>query len=97
MNDDFQFFVDVIMALVALLGGWLFKVMFSNSNKQRDELQELCNRQREDYRKLSDEMVTLALSLPDKYVTKDDFTRMSEQLQDRFDKLEYKIDNLRDK
>lgn len=97
MNDDFQFFVDVIMALVALLGGWLFKVMFSHSNKQRDELQDLCNRQREDYRKLSDEMVTLALSLPDKYVTKDDFTRMSEQLQDRFDKLEYKIDNLRDK
>ena len=42
-------------------------------------------------------MVALALSLPDKYVTKDDFTRMSEQIQDRFDKLEYKIDNLRDK
>lgn len=97
MDTNFQFFVDVIMALVALLGGWLFKVMFSNANKQRDEIQDLYNRQREDYRKLSDEIVTLALSLPDKYVTKDDFTRMSEQIQDRFDKLEYKIDNLRDK
>ena len=97
MDTNFQFFVDFIMAIVALLGGWLFKVMFSNANKQKDEIQDLYNRQREDYRKLSDEMVALALSLPDKYVTKDDFTRMSEQIQDRFDKLEYKIDNLRDK
>ena len=97
MDTNFQFFVDIIMAIVALLGGWLFKVMFSNENKQKDEIQDLYNRQREDYRKLSDEMVALALSLPDKYVTKDDFTRMSEQIQDRFDKLEYKIDNLRDK
>ena len=64
MDTNFQFFVDIIMAIVALLGGWLFKVMFSNANKQREEIQDLYNRQREDYRKLSDEMVALALSLP---------------------------------
>ena len=39
----------------------------------------------------------LALSLPEKYVSKEDFKMFSERMNDRFDRLEVKIDDLRDK
>ena len=37
----------------------------------------------------------LALSLPEKYVSKEDFKMFSERMNDRFDRLEEKIDNLK--
>ena len=37
----------------------------------------------------------LALSLPEKYVSKEDFKMFSERMNDRFDRLEEKIDALR--
>ena len=89
-----QFFVDIVFGVVTFLGGWLFKVMYSQINRQKDDFDKLMERQRDDYRKLSDDTTKLALSLPDKYVTRQDFLKLSEQIGDRFDKLEDKIDGL---
>jgi len=89
-----QFFIDIVFVLVVFLGGLLFKVMFSTMNRQKDDHDKISERQRDDYRKLSDDTTKLALSLPDKYVTRQDFLKLSEQIGDRFDKLEDKIDGL---
>ena len=90
-----QFFIDIVFGVVVFLGGWLFKIMFSTMNRQKDDYDRLAERQREDYRKLSDNTTSLALSLPDKYVSRADFLKLSDQITDRFDKLEVKIDQLK--
>ena len=89
-----QFFIDIVFGVVVFLGGWLFKIMFNTMNRQKDDHDKISERQRDDYRKLSDDTTKLALSLPDKYVTRQDFLKLSEQISDRFDKLDDKIDGL---
>ena len=97
MEGSTQMLVDIFFGVVIFLGGWLFKVIFSQINRQQDSHRELQDRAREDYRKLSDSLTELALSLPEKYVTKGDFTKLADQIDDRFDKLEVKLDKLNEK
>ena len=49
----------------------------------------------EDVEKITTKYKDLALSLPEKYVSKEDFKMFSERMNDRFDRLEHKIDNLK--
>ena len=51
----------------------------------------------EDIDKMREKHNDLALSLPEKYVSKEDFKMFSERMNDRFDRLEEKIDNLKDR
>jgi hypothetical protein len=48
----------------------------------------------EDIDKIKEKYTSLALSLPEKYVSKEDFKMFSERMNDRFDRLEEKIDAL---
>ena len=47
-----------------------------------------------DIDKLREKHNDLALSLPKEYVSKDDFKMFSDRMNDRFDRLEEKIDNI---
>jgi tetrahydromethanopterin S-methyltransferase subunit G len=48
----------------------------------------------DDIDKLREKHNNLALSLPKEYVSKEDFKMFSERMNDRFDRLEEKIDSL---
>ncbi|MAH47178.1 hypothetical protein CMI37_15230 [Candidatus Pacearchaeota archaeon] len=91
---SFQLFVNVVFTLITFLGGWVLKVVFSGIKELRDEMEDLRDGRREDYRELSERMHNVALSMPEKFVSKDDFNTFSERMIDRFDRLDEKIDSL---
>ena len=43
---------------------------------------------------LKEKYTQLALSLPEKYVSKEDFKMFSERMNDRFDRIEEKLDQI---
>jgi len=91
---SFQLFINVVFTLITFLGGWVLKVVFSGIKELRDEMEDLRDGRREDYRELSERMHNVALSMPEKFVSKDDFNTFSERMIDRFDRLDEKIDTL---
>ena len=82
---DYQILVNIAVGVITLLGGWVFKMihhdLMKNHHVDIDKLREKHNQ--------------LALSLPKEYVSKEDFKMFSERMNDRFDRLEEKIDNLK--
>mgnify|MGYP001204187665 CR=1 FL=1 len=91
---SFQLFVNVIFTLITFLGGWVLKVVFSGIKDVKDEMEDLRDGRREDYRELSERLHGVALSMPEKFVSKDDFNTFSERMIDRFDRIDEKLDNL---
>jgi hypothetical protein len=91
---SFQLFINVVFTLITFLGGWVLKVVFSGIKELKDEQEDLREGRREDYRELSERMHNVALSMPEKFVSKDDFNTFSERMIDRFDRLDEKIDTL---
>ena len=91
---SFQLFVNVIFTLITFLGGWVLKVVFSGIKDLKDEMEDLRDGRREDYRELSERLHGVALSMPEKFVSKDDFNTFSERMIDRFDRIDEKLDSL---
>lgn len=94
---DIQFFVNLIFGLVTFLGGWLLKIIFGEIKEQRQENKRLAEAHREDYKQVTEDLTALAISLPSKYVSKNDFGDVIRVLEKRFDRLEEKIDDLNSK
>ena len=94
---DSQSFINIAVGFITLLGGWVFKMILSHLNDIKKDHQSLSVKHAEDMEKIATRYSDLALSLPEKYVSKEDFKMFSERMNDRFDRLEVKIDDLRDK
>jgi len=80
---DPQYVIDIGFGLAALFLGWTVKRIYQSL----DDL----------WRKHDDTMqriTKLAIELPKQYVTKDDLTRATSSVHERFDKLETKIDSI---
>jgi len=92
--DNVQIFIDIAFGVVTFFGGWLLKIIFQQMNRLRDDHNGIVERSREDFRSLSGHMHELAISLPEKYVTKTDLNKLLDYFNDRFDKLEDKIDQI---
>ena len=92
---DSQFIFNAIFGLISFLGGWVFKMMMSAVNEVKAEHHDLMVKHHDDIDKLREKHNSLALSLPKEYVSKEDFKMFSERMNDRFDRLEEKIDNLK--
>ena len=92
-----QYLIDIILGSVVFLGGWILKVLTTNLNKLRDDQADMSNRCRDDYRQLSERLHEVALDLPEKYVAKQDLNNLIEFINERFNKLETKIDDLKPK
>ena len=97
-----QTVINVAVGFITLLGGWVFKMILSHINEIKKEHTDLMNKHGNDMEKESDRNAAiiaqhnqLALSLPEKYVSKEDFKMFTERMNDRFDRLEEKIDVLR--
>ena len=92
---DYQILVNIAVGVVTLIGGWVFKMLLGHINEIKDEHNDLMKKHHDDIEKISSKYTELALSLPEKYVSKEDFKMFADRLNDRFDRLEEKIDNLK--
>ena len=92
---EYTSLIDIVTGVFALIAGWVFKLVLSQLKEMKDEHQSLFVKQTEDYREITSKITDLAISLPDKYVNKDDFKMFSERMNDRFDRIEEKIDQLK--
>ena len=91
---DYQILVNIAVGVITLMGGWVFKMILGTLNEIKGEHHDLMKHHHEDIDKLREKHNDLALSLPEKYVSKSDFKMFSERMNDRFDRLEEKIDGL---
>jgi len=91
---DYQILVNIAVGVVTLMGGWVFKMILGHINEIKSEHHELMLKHHNDTDLMKEKHNQLALSLPDKYVSKEDFKMFSERMNDRFDRLEEKIDRL---
>ena len=99
---DYQILVNIAVGVVTLMGGWVFKMILGHVNEIKSDHRQLMLKHGLDMDKEADRNAillekhnSLALSLPDKYVSKDDFKMFSERMNDRFDRIEEKLDNLK--
>jgi len=99
---DYQILVNIAVGAITLMGGWIFKMVLGHINEIKSDHHELMLRHHNDMDKEADRNAVLlekhnnlALSLPEKYISKEDFKMFSERMNDRFDRLEEKIDNLK--
>ena len=93
--EQYQSLVNIAVGVITLMGGWVFKMILGHINEIKEEHHGLMLRHHEDVDKVKERHNELALSLPEKYVSKEDFKMFSERMNDRFDRLEEKIDNLK--
>jgi predicted nucleic acid-binding Zn-ribbon protein len=70
-------------------------MILGHVNEIKEEHHNLMKKHHSDVDKIREKHTDLALSLPEKYVSKEDFKMFSERMNDRFDRLEEKIDNLK--
>ena len=93
--EQYQTLVNIAVGVITLMGGWVFKMILGHINEIKEEHHELMLKHHDDVDKVKEKHNDLALSLPDRYVSKEDFKMFSERMNDRFDRLEEKIDNLK--
>jgi hypothetical protein len=92
---DYQILVNISVGIVTLMGGWVFKMILGHVNEIKSEHHDLMIKHHDDIDKIKEKYTDLALSLPEKYVSKEDFKMFSDRMNDRFDRLEEKIDSLK--
>ena len=92
---NWQVVVNALFGLVAFFGGWLLRVNFTLLSKMQEDYRQLHIESKEDYQRLNRDLTSLALSMPEKYTSKDDFNKFSESVHRRFDRIEEKIDELK--
>ena len=93
---DTQFLYNSIFGVVSFLGGWIFKMIWSRITDIDNDLEGLEKHHEEDLKEIRKEMGELALSLPEKYVAKQDLEKLIDFINERFNKLENKIDDLKE-
>ena len=80
---DWQFLFNVAFMIVGFLATWVFKRAFNMIDKQEDKTSAL-----------ESKIHAIEVSLPKEYVNKEDLNKLSEHINNRFDKLEVKLDNI---
>ncbi len=94
-TQNLQFVINVGIGIALFFGGWILKIIFGLMSKMQEDHKELNRRIQDDYHRLSQEFTSLALHMPEKYVSKDDFNQLEKVVHHRFDRLEEKIDSLK--
>ena len=94
---DGQLLFNIVLGVAGTLAGWFFKVIYDQIKELQEEVNDLEDKHDADHRQLTKDINNLALSLPDKYVNKGDFDNLVKVMHHRFDKLEEKLDILKDK
>ena len=91
---DAQFILNAAFGVISFLGGWVFKMVWGRMTNLDDDIERLQRHHEEDLKEVRRNMSELALSLPEKYVAKADLDKLEEFINERFNKLEHKIDQI---
>ena len=86
MDIEAQWVVNVLIGIIATIGGWLYKQLTTKLRDLECENEDLLER-----------INRIAISLPEKYATKNDLAQVIQKLEHRFDRLDEKIDRLNSK
>tara|TARA_R110000751_G_scaffold97939_1_gene190550 strand:- start:1127 stop:1414 length:288 start_codon:yes stop_codon:yes gene_type:complete len=89
-----QLVLNLGFGVIAFLGGWVIKLVWDRIKSIDDDLEELQKHHEDDLKEVRKEMSELALSMPEKYVAKQDLDKLIDFINERFNKLEDKIDGL---
>lgn len=90
-----QLFLNVLFGIISFLGGWLVKITMSQISELKDKQERLMLKHLDDMEDVLEKHTNLALSMPEKYVSKDDFQSFVERMDHRFNRLEEKLDALK--
>ena len=91
---DYQILFNIALGCLSVVAGWFFKVLYDQLRSVETEVNDLEDAHEEDHRHMVDKLNNLALSLPEKYVSKSDFDNLVKVVHHRFDRLEEKLDKL---
>ena len=94
--SQWQVILNLAFGLVSFFTGWMLKVIFGLIVKVREENEHSVTKVQDDYRRLAEQVTNLAISLPQNYVSKEDHNNLIKSVHHRFDRLEEKIDALRE-
>jgi predicted nucleic acid-binding Zn-ribbon protein len=94
MEVDFQFFMNVVIGLITFFGGWILKAVWAKTQDNAKDIDKLWEHHENDLKEARQKINDLALSLPEKYVSKSDFQDLVQVDHHRFDRIEEKIDHL---
>jgi hypothetical protein len=90
-----QLFLNVLFGIISFLGGWLMKMLMSQISEMKNKQERLMIKHIDDMEDVLEKHTNLALSMPEKYVSKDDFQSFVERIDHRFNRLEEKLDALK--
>lgn len=90
-----QFVFNIALTIVSFFSGWMLKVIFGLISRVQEDSSASIAKVQEDYRRLAEQVTDLAISLPQNYVSKDDFKQLLQAVHHRFDRLEEKVDSLK--
>ena len=90
-----QLFLNVLFGIISFLGGWLMKMLMSQISELKNKQEKLMIKHIDDMEDVLEKHTNLALSMPEKYVSKDDFQSVVERIDHRFNRLEEKLDALK--
>lgn len=94
-NISPQIILNIAFATVSFFSGWMLKVIFGLINRVQEEGRTAADKAQDDYRRLAEQITGIAIALPERYVSKDDFNNLVKAVHHRFDRLEEKIDSLK--
>lgn len=92
---DYQVVFNIALGVIGTVAGWLFKLVHGKIKDLETEINDLEENHEDDHREVVQRINDLALSLPDKYVNKNDFDNLVKTMHHRFDKIEEKLDALK--
>tara|TARA_R100000808_G_C2155151_1_gene166913 strand:+ start:7563 stop:7847 length:285 start_codon:yes stop_codon:yes gene_type:complete len=92
---DSQLVINAAFGLISFLGGWVIRMMWSRNNNIEQDVDDLQRHHDADLKEVRKEMADLALSMPEKYVSKQDLDKLEDFINERFNKLEVKLDQLK--
>ena len=90
-----QLFLNVLYGIISFLGGWLMKMLMSQISELKNKQEKLMIKHIDDMEDVLEKHTNLALSMHEKYVSKDDFQSFVERIDHRFNRLEEKLDALK--
>ena len=92
---DYQVILNGAFGVISFLGGWLLKTTYAQINRLQEDYDELYEHHEDDLKEVRKEMSQLALSMSEKYVSKQDMDKLEDFINERFNKLEAKLDQLK--
>jgi len=92
---DYQVIFNIALGVIGTVAGWFFKLVHDKIKEIEGEINDIEENHEDDHREVVQRINDLALSLPDKYVNKNDFENLVKVVHHRFDRIEEKLDSLK--